>query len=463
MSGLQYAGEYSLDALRILTSSGVIFDIKKLVQYIEIYEDLDNPFLSGTITFLDIDNIIENAPIIGQEFLALKITTPDLEEISIDFTENVFSIFKILAKDDVNLNTQAFTLSFCSSELVRSNRTKISKSYTNSIDKIVELVMRDSRYVNTKKKLFFEPTSGIRKIVSPNLPPFHFLNQLKEEALSEKYSSPHYFFYETCGGENKGIHFRSLQSMFASGIVGVYNTGDLEPTGGKQKEVINAYQRVLQYQVNANNDMLLNTKGGMLGSKITTHNLLNKNVQSKTFNYFNDFDKFGRIDENPIYNNTSIDKDNNTIGSFSDAKTFVHPVYADNNGFDQQHTDSNENYLYKNSGIFDALQHRQSKKMELELGVNISLKVLGNTTISVGQMIDLTIPITGRVHEKENNEYLSGRYLITKTKHMFIQATREHEVLIHACKDSLPKEYPIHQDSSEPVASSDSSVNVTYT
>ena len=101
--------------------------------------------------------------------------------------------------------------------------------------------------------------------------------------------------------------------------------------------------------------------------------------------------------------------------------------------------------------------------MELELGVNISLKVLGNTTISVGQMIDLTIPITGRVHEKENNEYLSGRYLITKTKHMFIQATREHEVLIHACKDSLPKEYPIHQDSSEPVASSDSSVNVTYT
>ena len=138
MSGLQYAGEYSLDALRILTSSGAIFDIKKLVQYIEIYEDLDNPFLSGTITFLDIDNIIENAPIIGQEFLALKITTPDLEEISIDFTENVFSIFKILAKDDVNLNTQAFTLSFCSSELVRSNRTKISKSYTNSLDKIVE-------------------------------------------------------------------------------------------------------------------------------------------------------------------------------------------------------------------------------------------------------------------------------------------------------------------------------------
>ena len=105
---------------------------------------------------MDIDNIIENAPIIGQEFLALKITTPDLEEISIDFTENVFSIFKILAKDDVNLNTQAFTLSFCSSELVRSNRTKISKSYTNSIDKIVELVMRDSRYVNTKKKLFFD-------------------------------------------------------------------------------------------------------------------------------------------------------------------------------------------------------------------------------------------------------------------------------------------------------------------
>ena len=51
-------------------------------------------------------------------------------------------------------------------------------------------------------------------------------------------------------------------------------------------------------------------------------------------------------------NSSTVEK----LLSFSDAKTFVHPVYADSNGFDQQHTDSNENYLYKNSGIFDALR-----------------------------------------------------------------------------------------------------------
>ena len=122
------------------------------------------------------------------------------------------------------MNSQIYTLSFCSPELLRNNRTKVSKSYTGSIDEIVEKVLRDERFINTRKKLIFEKTSGIRKIISPNLRPFAFIDQLKEEAMSEKYGSPHFLFYENA----EGIHFRSMQSIFESGSIGEYNTEDVK-------------------------------------------------------------------------------------------------------------------------------------------------------------------------------------------------------------------------------------------
>ena len=85
MTGIQYAGEYSLKEMKILTSAGAVFDIKNMVQEIEIFEDLNSPSLTGNITILDIDNVMENAPIIGQEYMSLKISTPTLEEESFDF------------------------------------------------------------------------------------------------------------------------------------------------------------------------------------------------------------------------------------------------------------------------------------------------------------------------------------------------------------------------------------------
>ena len=58
----------------------------------------------------------------------------------------------------------------------------------------MENILRDSRFINTKKKLFLETTSGVRKFVAPNVRPFAFIDSLKNEDLSVKTSSPDFFF-----------------------------------------------------------------------------------------------------------------------------------------------------------------------------------------------------------------------------------------------------------------------------
>ena len=112
MSGLEFAGEYTLREMKILTSAGNVIDIKRLTQTIEIFEDINSPSLSGNITLIDIDNIIENAPVIGQEYLSLVITTPTIEEEKLNFGENVFAIYKVMERVDVSNNAQSITLSF---------------------------------------------------------------------------------------------------------------------------------------------------------------------------------------------------------------------------------------------------------------------------------------------------------------------------------------------------------------
>ena len=59
MSGLNFAGEFSLKEMKLLTSAGVVIDIRKMTQSIEIFENIMHPSLTGNISLLDIDNVIE--------------------------------------------------------------------------------------------------------------------------------------------------------------------------------------------------------------------------------------------------------------------------------------------------------------------------------------------------------------------------------------------------------------------
>ena len=49
--------------MKILTSAGNILDVKNLVQVIEIFEDINSPALTGSLTLLDIDNILDELDI----------------------------------------------------------------------------------------------------------------------------------------------------------------------------------------------------------------------------------------------------------------------------------------------------------------------------------------------------------------------------------------------------------------
>ena len=148
---IQYAGEFFIKELKIHTSSGRVIDFTESdsVLGFEIYEDIFSTALTGSMLIIDVDNISENGPIIGQEFLTLKFGTPTLDEFDASFT---FNITKVASKLDATKNAQVLTLNFIAPEIIRNQRVRVSKSYTDTISNIIQDVLKDSRYINTNTK-----------------------------------------------------------------------------------------------------------------------------------------------------------------------------------------------------------------------------------------------------------------------------------------------------------------------
>jgi len=354
-------------------------------------------------------------------------------------------------------NSQLINVSFTSPEMLIDKRVRVSKSYTDTIDGIVTSILRDERYINTLKELYVEPTAGIRKVVCPNLHPFNFITNLATESVSLKDGNPFFMFYES----TQGINFRSIESLFAESTSGDYAVGDFGQNEGKKQDVAKDFARIIDFEISSNSDMLANIVSGMLGSSIIEYNIYNKSFEKFRYNYFADFEKFDRIDENPLYNTNEIDEFGNNVGSFGDARIHLHPTTGSGD-LDTSHTNETSSYSYVPNKLNESILFRRAKIMELNNAVSITMKINGNTTIAAGQTINLTVPVSGRIHEKENDEYYSGRYLITKLRHSFSQTDKKHEILLTASKDSFGKELPLGTSAVEPKGSDGQIFNLTY-
>ena len=444
-----YAGEYKLRECKIVSSRGIVADLDSKVIGFQIYENMFSQSLVASMTIIDNTNMVMKLPIIGQEYIILKIENPGIGEI--DFTKNVFSVTNVKVRQDVSNDTQLYDISLVSTESLRNSRTRVSKSYNGSVSDIVTSVLRDESLIDTNKDIYVDNTSGSRRFVAPNIRPFKFIRNLTREATSELFEgSPHYFFYENCKGFQfrclDGLYKRTPNGSFVADSESINNNHSKSPASDIEKD----YRRVLKFSISRTNDTLLATMGGMLGSNLIKYNIFHKNYQTYNFNYFNNFRRFGRIDKNPIYNNTSIDVRRNNLGSFPDSKIHLHPTSNDGL-YDTQFYNSDTGYQHKDNSIEQWLQSSRSKALELNGGMNVQLKVHGYSEIAVGDMVNLELPITGTDHDNEQIDTIyKGDFLVTQLKHDFDQAERQHRILMSVVKDSIPEEFKNVKSAEEP-------------
>ncbi len=464
--GLTGAGDFELEVLDLVTVSGMRIDLTASCIGITIFEDIFSLALTGTIALTDSFNLPSHGPILGQEYLYLKIRTPsfpDATTTAIDFSENVFLIHSISTRKPIADGVQGYVLSFASQELIKNQRLKVTQSLTGSWSDLVEQMLRDNKYLNTTKNVLIERTAGVKRFVSPNIRPLDVVVLATKQAISQKGGEPTFLFYETFDG----FHFRSLASLYNKLPSFLFKTVQpgANPPLGRRGDIAKQMETILGYEIVNNNDTIVGYRTGMYGSKLITHDIVNKTYRINRYNYHDNF-----TNEPHIVSGTTAERSEypfvselyvNQEGRVSDylGRTFVMPETnsSSNKERDSQHITTANTSPFNSYSPQSWVQRRNSQMLQLENAFNINLKVHGNTMIRVGNVVTVKIPYvqaTSVKKEEPFDKFYNGPFLIKRIRHDFsmTETPPKHTMSMNLVKDSLEEQLPNPVDNMEPSA-----------
>ena len=445
------AGDFKVDEVSITTSTGLVVDLLGYVMHITFFESIETATITGNILLSDYVNLVAIGPIIGQEFIKIKLRTPGLQSDSlkgnIDFTENLLVVTSMKTREPLGNGLQGVLLEFTSAEMLKNERTKINRSYEGTCSEIFKKIMRSD--LDCTKELFVEPSEGLKKIVFPNMRPIHAIHMLKRQAIAKDGLNNPYMFYE----DMNGFHFRSFASMYAQPPVIKYTTS---VPGSKANNVFEELRTVMSYQIVGNGDTLLGQRLGAYSSNLTIYDTFAKKQTRQQFNYLDSFFKVPHTNSvvggntgksHPLVNSSPIEP-TGTISDFP-AKSFLVPTarFHDKDGVDQgtinYHNTKTGNYPYVGEDTKKWLQVRESILTHLDLGISANLEVHGNTLVNAGDMIEFNLPTQTTLKTEKNEKYdffFNGHFLIKKIRHDFDFAQVRHEMVLSVVRDDLAVE-----------------------
>jgi hypothetical protein len=411
---LKFAGDVSIDKVKIITSDGFYQDSAAQVINIQYYEDLFSPFISGSLIIKDSLDLVNLFPFVGEEFVELEITTPALQNGAI---KGRYYIYKLSDRELIGDNVVVYQLHFISVEAVIDLNKKVSKVYTGNVANTIKSIVADKTDgLQSDKKVYAEETTRDAKFISNFWSPVKCINHLTELAVNRN-SSPSYVFFEN----RDGFYFVSLDSLYASDVYqdftfDKYTRDDL----GNGKTVRNPqedFKRITSVSIPVGFDYMDRIRSGAFASKSISYDLTNKKYNVRNYNMFEKFNKQNHLNKYAIASDRAIFRSNSLLVNYPRAlNTF--------SGFGDT-----TNYKTFQERI-SLLKQAESNKIEIV--------VPGRTDYTVGQKVSVTLNKVEPVSKDDidtTDKMFSGFYLVSAINHYI---TREsHECNMELIKDSL--------------------------
>jgi hypothetical protein len=414
---IRFAGDISVEEVIIVTTRGTIQNVTNQVIGIQIFEDIFSPFISGTLTFKDSLDLTSLLPLVGEEYVKIKVRTPTFETPN-GIIDKEFYIYKLSDKELINNATYIYRLHFISTEAIIDANKKLSRPHEGKVSDIVRDVIFMEFGLQYKGKANIEESVNGIKFVSNFWNPYKVIKYASERALNQK-NSPSYLFFEN----RNGLNFVSLESLFANPVYQNFNDSQLgrsfTSTGSTYEDKNNTYSNIFALRVPEGFNYLESLSSGMYASKLISYDLLTKKYMVKNFDALEGFDKYNHLNKYPLLSDKAVRKNNSTI--------FYSPKYYGNYSNFGDVTDTN------------MVQRRASLLAQIQ-NAKIEITVAGRTDYTVGQTVNLTIFKKQPINASESNDsikdlLLSGNYLIAAIHHFI--SKESHECIMELVKESL--------------------------
>ena len=429
---LRSGGEFNIIQCDLVLTTGKVVGLKASIMGLSIFEGIDQLTVTGTITIQDAFNLASFGPIIGQEYLRLKIATPNLKggENTIDYSSNPFVITSVDDRVDIGNGVQATTMSFCSREFVINQRARVRRTLVGSYSDIVQTMVETD--LDSDKRLYSEPSADNKKINAPNVKPLDIIAIATKNAVSEKFNQSTYFFWESTSGFN----FRTLGDMYDQTPVMSY----LSSTAGTRtqngvRDIMSELSAIEGYRITSSPDTVWNYATGIFSSELIVHDIISKSYQKHIYNYSDNFSEEQHLGTKPLAIN---DPDGISVSSFP-SKQYLKPTVGV--GTDQSFNDEFYQYAY-GSNKLELMQSRNSQLSMMESALQLSIDVVGTTIVKAGDIVKITIPSVSAVKTTKNETedmLYNGNFLIRNIRHDFNIINEKHTMSMNVTKDAIGK------------------------
>ena len=435
----RFPGDFQLESLELIDKAGAPINILPLVLEFSILQDLFQPFMRIELAVNDsagFANAVSRGLSGGEIiYVSFKTSDPEMESVKMLFSVNG-------VKDRVRNTTgnESYNIEGVSLEHFNIIDKKISKAYGGSsgkkITEIVEAIFdefifnedvksvynffkKEGREITKKGLEKTDTTTGLHKCIIPRYNPIEAIRYLCEEGVDTDVASK-LLFYETF----KGFHFRSLGKLVEEEPKpkdeeflyhpSAYNTDSYKD--GKNAFFIKTVDRLKE------SDLTNQMTDGLFSATTIALDPLRKDFNTTVYRYKDEVERFSKLNKF-------------TITGGADDNSIVH-LKTSRKGHDTDSVFAKENPLRKRDVLKDPIRDSYLKHLTNNV---IIVTVPGNSDLNVGDTIVIKFtPATSFEEGKEEDKYQSGKYLITKCRHVITK--KMYDTVLECVKDTGTEE-----------------------
>lgn len=417
-SQILQTAQHTINKLSIVSKIGDI-DITGIFEELNIFDSIFNPCMTGNILINDSIGLSNKLSFDGSEILIVDIGKTANDAV----IKKTFRIYKQGSRKSLNLSSEAYVLHFVSDEFILSQQMKVSQSFKTTYSDIAYKILNTYLGVGNKNISMFENSSGVRNIIIPNKSPFEAIDFCAKRAVNSTISPTFLFF------ENKlGYNFVTTSTLLSKAAVHDINFQPKNISMNTQ-ELMGA----MHYEIISQFDLNKNIRAGMyagtfIGFDINSRGVATKIVDHdslyKKSNHANRTANIGSIENKQGLRNTEM---------FNSRKVlYPTTVFAASSDYVKQNDPSSLNV---DDDTYNYILQREASLQSL-MNLRLKLVMPGNFDLTSGLTANLTIPTRGEKARgvDETDHSLSGKYLITATRHII--SYLKHETIIEVSTDS---------------------------
>lgn len=393
MSESVQPGQIELNKITLTNHDGSkSVSLRMSATVINIYEDIMCPLIYAEIVLTDSADLHSSFPIIGEEFIDIEFRTPGVS----DYTKyHLFVYSSNGAETNKNGRLKTYVLKCASAELIPNATATINQRKTGTSEDIIKDLITNSSYLNSKKNVNIEPTKGSQDMLISKLNSYQAIDLVRQRAVSQKYLSSSYCFFENA----KGFNFATVEFLFDQG-----------------KQFIK--DKIFFYDSNPQGDYTTVRMRNIIGMKqISSYDTTTKMHFGGMANMVKKFDIFtGELTNIPFNNLQKQDqfKFPNDKKAVALNSTFFESTYGQGTGYGMfvpTRSDVPDNYLAESLGPKQAFVQKIIQNIYW-------IHTYGDSVITAGDIITVNVPkISGTTENREMNKLISGNYLVAKLRH----------------------------------------------